>query len=429
MQEDFLHHVWKYQKFTTSDDLKTNQGENLNIISIGRHNQHQSGPDFFNAKIKIGQHIWAGNVEIHLKSSDWYAHKHENDAAYDNVILHVVWKDDVEIFRSNNSIIPSLSLKDLILPEVYQRYTELLSVKRESINCENRFPDFDDFVLQNWFERLYIERLETKSNLILTLLKNNQNNWEAVLFKLLAKNFGLNVNGSAFLEMAQSMDYKIIAKHHQNIQDLEALLLGQSHLLDIETEEAYILELQERYGFLKHKYELKPALEKPQFFRLRPDNFPTLRLAELASVYHNHPQLFQQIIKAKTKQEIYEIFDIRLPDFWKTHFSLTKKSKAKTKRLSQNFIDLLIINTLIPIKFCYKKQMGEDNSDQHIFELIESLKAESNRKVNVFENLRPKTNQNALHSQALLQLKTNYCDKNYCLKCHLGKRILNKNLV
>ena len=293
----------------------------------------------------------------------------------------------------------------MILPEVYQRYTELLSVKRKSINCENRFANFDDFILQNWFERLYIERLESKSQLILKLLKNNQNNWEAVLFKLLAKNFGLNVNGSAFLEMAESIDYKIIAKHHEKTEDLEALLLGQSHLLDIESEEAYILDLQKRYGFLKHKYQLKPALEQPQFFRLRPDNFPTLRLAELASVYHKNPQLFQQIIKTNHKKDIYKIFDIQLSEFWKTHYSLTKQSKAKTKRLSQNFIDLLIINTLIPIKFCYQKQVNHEVSDEEIFELIESIKAEKNRKVNVFENLRPKTNQNALHSQALLQLE------------------------
>lgn len=428
MQEDFLHHVWKYQKFKSSEALKTNQGENLQILSVGRHNQHQSGPDFFNAQVKIGQQTWAGNVEIHIKSSHWYAHQHENDSAYDNVILHVVWEDDVEIFRSDDSIIPSFALKDLTQPEVHQRYIELLSVKRKSINCENRFANFDDFVLQNWFERLYIERLESKSQLILKLLKNNQNDWEAVLFKLLAKNFGLNVNGSAFLEMAETLDYKIIAKHHQNVEDIEALLLGQSQLLEIDSEDNYIIDLQQRYAFLKHKYQLSPPLERPQFFRLRPDNFPTLRLAELASVYHKNPQLFQQVIKTNSKKDIYKIFEIQLSVFWKTHYSLTKQSKAKTKRLSQNFLDLLIINTLIPIKFCYQKQVKHEVSNEQIFELIESITGEKNRKVDIFEKLRPKTNQNALHSQALLQLKTQYCDKNYCLKCHLGKRILNHSI-
>lgn len=428
MQEDFLHHVWQYQKFQHQETLKTNQGENLQILSIGQHNQHQSGPDFFNAKIKIDNQIWAGNIEIHLKSSDWYAHQHENDSAYDNVILHVVWEDDVEIYRNDNTIIPSLSLKGKVNSEVYKRYEQLLKVKPQQINCEKNFANFDDFVIQNWLERVFIERLERKSELILKLLNHSQNNWEAVLFQLLAKNFGLNVNGSAFLEMSKTIPYKIIVKHHHNIEDLEALLLGQSSLLGIETEDQYLKKLQERYQYLKHKYQLLPAKEQPRFFRLRPDNFPTLRLAELAAVYHQQPQLFQKLIKAQSKKEIYKIFEVQLPEFWKTHYSLTKESKPKRKQLSQKFIDLLIINTIIPIKFCFQKEMKTSSSYDTLFELMSSLKPEQNRKVNVFENLRPKTNQNALYSQALLQLKTEYCDKNYCLKCHLGKRILNQSI-
>ncbi len=428
MQEDFLHHIWQYQKFQHKETLKTNQGETLQILSVGQHNQHQSGPDFFNAKIKIANQIWAGNIEIHLKSSDWYAHQHENDSAYDNVILHVVWSDDVEIYRADNSIIPSLSLKNKVDTEVFQRYEQLLKVKPQQINCEKSFARFDDFVLQNWLERLFIERLESKSNLILKLLNQSQNNWEAVLFQLLSKNFGLNVNGSAFLEMSKTIPYKVIAKHHQNVEDLEALILGQSCLLEIDTEEHYIKNLQERYQYLKYKYQLQPAKERPKFFRLRPDNFPSLRLAEFAAVYHQQPQLFQNLISAKSKNEIYKIFEIKLTEFWKTHYSLTKQSKPKTKRLSQNFIDLLIINTLIPLKFCHQKQTANELSNDELFELISSLKPERNRKVDVFEDLRPKTNQNALHSQALLQLKTEYCDKNYCLKCHLGKRILNQSI-
>lgn len=428
MQEDFLHHVWQYQKFQHQETLKTNQGENLQILSIGQHNQHQSGPDFFNAKIKIDNQIWAGNIEIHLKSSDWYAHQHENDSAYDNVILHVVWEDDVEIYRNDNTIIPSLSLKGKVNSEVYKRYEQLLKVKPQQINCEKNFANFDDFVIQNWLERVFIERLERKSELILKLLNHSQNNWEAVLFQLLAKNFGLNVNGSAFLEMSKTIPYKIIVKHHHNIEDLEALLLGQSSLLGIETVDQYLKKLQERYQYLKHKYQLLPAKEQPRFFRLRPDNFPTLRLAELAAVYHQQPQLFQKLIKAQSKKEIYKIFEVQLPEFWKTHYSLTKESKPKRKQLSQKFIDLLIINTIIPIKFCFQKEMKTSSSYDTLFELMSSLKPEQNRKVNVFENLRPKTNQNALYSQALLQLKTEYCDKNYCLKCHLGKRILNQSI-
>ncbi|MBS3737962.1 DUF2851 family protein [Mesohalobacter halotolerans] len=428
MQEDFLHHVWQYQKFKSSHELKTNQGENLQILSVGQHNQNQSGPDFFNAKIKIGTQTWAGNVEIHLKSSDWYAHQHENDPAYDNVILHVIWDDDIEIYRKDNSIIPSLSLKDIVNSDVFDRYEQLLKIKPQQINCEKNFANFDDFILQNWLERVYVERLERKSELILKLLHQNQNNWEAVLFQLLCKNFGLNVNGSAFLELSKTIPYIVIAKHYQKIEDLEALLLGQSSLLSIETETQYIKTLQQRYQYLKHKYQLRPAKEKPQFFRLRPDNFPSLRLAELAAVYHRQPQLFQNLIATQDKNEIYKLFDIELPEFWKTHYSLTKKSKPKPKRLSQNFINLLIINTIVPLKFCYQKQTKNQLNYDNLFNLISDLKSEHNSKVEVFENLRPNTNQNAMYSQALLQLKTEYCDKNYCLKCHLGKRILNQSV-
>lgn len=428
MQEDFLHHIWQYQKFQHREALKTNQDEKLQILSVGQHNKNQSGPDFFNAKVKIDTQVWAGNVEIHIKSSDWYAHNHENDSAYDNVILHVVWEDDVEIYRSDNSIIPSISLKDKVNSEVFKRYNQLLKVKPQQINCENNFADFDDFILQNWLERLFVERLENKSNLILNLLSQSQNNWEAVLFKLLSKNFGLNINGSAFLEMANTIPYKVIAKHHDNNLDIEAVFLGQSHLLKIESEEHYVKRLQERHHYLKHKYQLQAAREKPKFFRLRPDNFPSLRLAELAALYHQHPQLFQNLIKAQSKKEIYELFEVNLPKFWETHYSLSKISKLKNKRLSKSFIDLLIINTIIPIRFCYYKQTKDEFSESELFNLINSLKPEHNRKVDVFESLRPKTNQNALHSQALLQLKTQYCDKNYCLKCHLGKRILNQSV-
>lgn len=427
MQEDFLHHVWKYQKFKAQEVLLTNQGESLDIIQVGLHNQQQSGPDFFNAKVKIDQQVWAGNVEIHLKSSDWYAHKHEEDEAYDNVILHVVWEDDVEVFRRNNQIIPSLSLKNVVSLETFENYKSLIGIPSKQINCEQHFSKFDDFILSHWFERLYIERLEDKSALILKLLNDSKNNWEEVLFKLLAKNFGLNRNGEALLQMAEHLTYKIISKHHNSLKDVEALFLGISNLLDIESEDHYILHLKNRYQYLKHKYELKSSLMKPQFFRLRPDNFPSLRLAQLACVYHKKPQLFQHILRLKTKNDVYALFDIQLSEFWNTHYSLTKVSKPKTKKLSQSFIDLLIINTILPIKFCYEKQQSVPDFDS-LLEIISSLKPEQNRKVKVFEDIRPKTNTSALESQALLQLKTQYCDKNYCLQCHLGQKLINGSI-
>jgi len=426
MHEDFLHHVWKYQKFNKRLHLKTQQGERLEIIKTGRHNTSSSGPDFTNARLKIGNQLWAGNVEIHLKSSDWYAHRHEEDANYDSVILHVVWEEDVEIYRNNQALIPCLELKARIDAQTKVNYDALIGRVSKSINCEKSFDQFDDFTLNNWFDRLYVERLEHKTKIISEILEQNNSDWEDALFKLLSRNFGLNKNGEAFLDVAHKIGHKLILKHHHAVEEVESLLLGTAGLLPVETENNYTRKLKSNYAFLSHKYNIKPSGFKPDFFRLRPDNFPTIRLAQLAKVYHQTPQLFQAIIRAKTKNEIYTLFQVELGEFWNTRFSLTKTSKYKKKSMSPSFIDLLIINTIIPVKFYYENQKG-DVDFEALFEVMKALKPEKNAKINAFETLRPKTNTSAFNSQALLQLKTNYCDKNYCLKCHLGQKLINQS--
>jgi len=427
MHEDFLHHLWKYQKYNSDSELKTNQGESLSIIEIGRHNQENSGPDFFNAKVKIDGQVWAGNIEIHVKSSDWYAHNHQEDSAYDNVILHVVWEDDVEVFRRDNEIIPSFSLEKYVAHGTLENYKSLIGIPSKHINCEKHFSSFDDFTISNWLERMYIERLEHKSNLIVDLLNESQNNWEDILFKLLCKNFGLNKNGEVFLSLANQIPFKVIHKHHHSIKELESLLLGVSGLLNIKSEEKYINDLKNEYEYLKHKYKLKESLLKPQFFRLRPDNFPSLRLAQLASVYHKKPNLFQDIINIDSTEGFYKLFNVKLHGFWDIHYSLSKISNSKVKRLSKSFIDLLIINTILPLKLCYQKQRSALDFE-NLLNIISGIKAEKNSKIDIFESIRPNTNKTALESQALLELKTNYCDKNYCLKCNLGKKLVNSSL-
>jgi len=427
MHEDFLHHVWKYQRFRKQPELKTQQQEELQIIATGRHNSSLSGPDFLNAKLKIGNQIWAGNVEIHLQASDWYAHRHEVDPAYDSVILHVVWEEDVEIYRNEQELIPCLELKQRVDQQTKLNYDALLSKVPKIINCEKSINQFDDFTLNNWFDRLYIERLEEKTKIIAEFLEENQSHWEDALFKLLCKNFGLNKNGEAFLDIARKLGYKTVLKHQHALEDLESLLLGTAGLLDVKTEDTYLTTLKSTYDYLSHKYKLKTSKFKPDFFRLRPDNFPSLRLAQLAKVYHNTPQLFQAVIRAKTKEEIYQLFRVELDAFWDTHYSLTKTSPSKKKKVSTTFIDLLIINTIIPIKFYYENQKG-DVDYEALFAIMKALKPEKNSKVNVFENLRPGTNTSAFNSQALLHLKTKYCDKNYCLKCHLGQKLINQSV-
>lgn len=423
MQEDFLHYIWRFKKFDFGN-VKTVSNLPVTIISAGTPNLN-SGPDFFNAKMDIGGQLWAGNVEIHLKSSDWYVHKHETDPNYDNVILHVVWKDDVEIFRKDNSSIPTLELKDLVSEVTLQNYRNLLIAPNDKwINCERDFHKFDDFEMNNWLERMYFERLQDKSEIILELLGTSGNNWEEVLFKLLARNFGLNVNGGAFLNMAQSIDFKIIQKNRNSQLALEALLLGQAGLLHDRIEDIQYRKFQNEYKFLKQKFSLKNEyVERAKFFRLRPDNFPNIRLSQLASLYHNLPHLFSKIINAKEKSELYEIFEVEASDYWKTHYSFDKPHPSKRKFLTKNFKDLLIINTLIPLKFCYSKKTGV-GAREDILELMEEITSEKNGVTAKFNKLRKNTSVNALQSQALLHLKSQYCDKNRCLACNFGTKLI-----
>ncbi|OEJ98968.1 hypothetical protein A8C32_07230 [Flavivirga aquatica] len=423
MQEDFLHYIWKHKKFQINN-LKTVLGKSIIITNGGQHNLN-SGPDFFNAKLRLGEQLWAGNVEIHIKSSDWFLHNHEQDRAYDNVILHVVWEHDTDVFRKDNTSIPTLQLKDFIDISVINNYEKLFSKQSKWINCENNFASIDNFVLNNWKERLYFERLERKSKTIEALLKESKNDWEAVLFKMLAKNFGLKVNGESFFSIAQSLDFSIIRKTQPNQQTLEALLLGQAGQLEDDLQTPYYLNLVKDYKFLKQKFNLENNQVAPvQFFRLRPPNFPTIRLSQLASLYHKYQNLFSKVIEINELKGFYDLFKVSTSKFWETHYTFQKESKALNKTLTKPFVELILINTILPIKFCYAKQKGEI-IDDNIIKIASIIDSEKNNIIKAFNNLK-KCSSSALDSQALIQLKTAYCDKNKCLKCAIGNSFLNK---
>ena len=423
MQEDFLHYLWKHKKISTTD-LKTTKGEKVTIANVGEHN-HNAGPDFFNAQLKIGEQLWAGNLEIHIKSSDWYLHNHETDSNYDNVIIHLVWEHDTEIFRKDNTQIPTLELKNYVTPEALHNYQKLFSNAQKWINCESYFASIPEFAMSNWLERLYFERLERKANDINIVLEQSTNNWEAVLFKMLAKNFGLKVNGQAFASIASSFDFLIIRKQQSKLLSLEALLFGQAELLQDDCQEPYFIALEKEYQFLKQKFTLSSQNVTPlQFFRLRPPNFPTIRLSQLANMYHLHQNVFSKVIETKTLEDFYKLFSVETSVFWETHYTFSKVSKPLKKRLTKPFIDLLLINTIIPIKFSYAKQLGKP-IDNEIIQLLEQITSEKNSIVNKFNSLK-KISKSALDSQALIQLKTEYCDKNRCLQCAIGNQLLNK---
>ena len=423
MREDVLHHIWKFRSSNFLNCLTT-QSKNLSIISVGQHNTTQSGPDFFNAKLEIEGQLWAGNVEIHIQSSHWYAHKHEQDAAYDNVILHVVWSHDAEVFRKDGSVIPTLELEPLVSKEFITKTQDLLRKDTSKwIPCEKEFPSFDDFTMRRWLERLYLERLEDKAILVHKLLNESQNDWEAVLFQLLLKNFGLNVNGEYFLDVAVNIPFNVIRKVKSSKLALEALLFGQANLIEADTENAYAKSLYKEYSYLAHKFKLKRSSSaKPQFFRLRPPNFPTIRLSQIVSLYHKHDNLIAEILKAEDFNDYKKIFEVSVTEYWKTHHSFDTSHSLRQKGLSKKFIDLVIINTVAPLLFVYNQKLGK--SVEHVLNLMSFLPPENNTIVKTFNEMRKNVGSNAMDTQALLQLKQNYCDKLQCLNCELGLKIV-----
>ena len=423
MREDFLHYLWKFKKFQTTD-LRTDEGQQIEILKLGQHN-HLSGPDFFNARLKIADQLWAGNVEIHIKSSDWFLHQHETDPAYDNVILHVVWEHDVPVFRKSNTSIPTLILKDYANKDLLNNYYVLFQGRSKWINCDRGFQSTDDFILKNWLERLFIERLEQKAETIRTLLQKSQNEWEAVLFKMLTRSFGSKINADAFLSLADSIPYSVVRKTRSNLIQLEALFFGQAGLLNEASQTSYHQNLKTEYAFLQKKFKLINQQVLPmQFFRLRPPNFPTIRLSQLAHLVHRQPHLFSDILGAGTKDRFYEVLHAETTKFWKSHYTFHAESKSSKKILTKGFIDLLLINTILPLKFCYSRCQGESNEEQ-LLEFAKSLAPESNHIISGFKNLNFKAD-SAFESQALIQLKTSYCDQHRCLQCAVGNALLSQ---
>jgi len=423
MKEDFLHYIWKFKKFD-SLNLKTVQGELITILKTGDYLE-LAGPDFFNAHIEIGSQKWAGNVEIHLKSSDWYLHNHEKDPAYKNVILHVVWENDTAIFRENNTEIPVLVLKDYVSKEIIENYKALVSAKTW-IFCEKQLKNIDRFVFKNWQERLFFERLERKSKFITQLLEENNQDWEAVLFCLLAKNFGLNSNGNSFLQISMAIPFSVIRKESFEIENLEALLFGAAGLLEVEKEDVYFKDLKFRYFYLLHKYQIEKTYTEPlQFFKLRPDNFPTIRLSQLAALYHKYQNLFSKIIDLKSVDAVYRLLSVSASSYWQNHYQFDKESQRKSKTLSKSFIDLLIINTIIPLQFTYSNIMGESISED-LIDFMNEVTSEKNVIMDKFNSFGIKS-KTAFESQTLLELKNEYCERKACLKCAIGLELLKNN--
>jgi Protein of unknown function (DUF2851) len=416
MTERLLQYIWQFQYFNRTG-LITEEGEELQIIKPGSFNTNQ-GPDFTDAKIKINETVWAGSIEIHISTSDWKNHKHSGDKNYKNVILHVVWQHNTNLNLPCSTFVLQHKVPKLLLG----RYDELMNADN-FIPCKNHLQQINILTWQSWKERLLIERLEKRTQLIFNHLQKNNNHWEETFWWLLAKNFGIKLNSTAFERIAQSVSIGILAKHKDQIHQLEALLFGQAGLLDAVFTEDYPILLQKEYQFLKKKYNLQRVEGPLIFLRMRPSNFPTVRLAQLAMLVHKSLHLFSKIKEAADLKSIKQLLNITANDYWHYHYVFDETSAFKKKKLGEQMIDNVLINTIVPILFAYGHYHNENSYKDKALQWLEDIKAEQNSISKGFAAL-PVQNKNAFDSQALIQLKNEYCNKKRCLDCSVGNKLL-----
>lgn len=389
----------------------------MQIVHPGTLNSNQ-GPDFTDAKIKIGNTTWAGSIELHINSSHWKNHKHSGDKHYKNVILHVVWQKDSELDLPFSTFV----LHDKVPKLLLSRYDELMNAG-SFIPCEKSIHLINELTWQNWKERVLVERLQTKTEIILNYLQQNNNHWEETLWWLLAKNFGIKVNSIAFEKMAQSISINILAKHKEQIHQMEALLFGQAGLLERDFTEDYPKLLQREYRFLQKKYNLKKIEASLIFLRMRPSNFPTVRLAQLAMLVHTSLHLFSKIKESKDVKTIMQLLDVTANDYWHYHYMIDEPSAFKKKKLGGQMIDNILINTVVPILFAFGHYHSEESFKEKALLWLEQIKAEKNAITKGFTSLQIE-NKTAFDSQALIQLKNEYCNKKCCLDCSVGNKLI-----
>lgn len=421
MTEEFLHHIWKFKLFNLLD-LKTTTGEPVEILKTGTHN-FDAGPDFFNAKLKIGTTVWAGNVEIHINAVDWKKHLHQNDKAYNNIILHVVYNADESIRRASGEAIPTIELKDRIEKKIYQNYLNFKSSK-DWIPCEKQLESVPKLIVNSMIDKLLLERLERKSAAISESLNLNKNNWEETFYQQLSRNFGFKTNSEPFELLAKSIPSIVLAKHKSSLLQIEALLFGQAGLLNEHLEDKYLQALQNEYVFLKHKFKLDSIdAHLWKFLRLRPVNFPTIRIAQFANLIFNSSHLFSKIIETEKLPALKKLMNVDVSEYWHAHYVFDKVSKLKTKRLGEDAVNNIIINTIVPFLFVYGRQKNEEKYVERALHFLEQTAGENNSIIKKWDSLQLPV-KTAYSTQALLQLKNNYCSAKKCLSCSIGNYLL-----
>lgn len=419
MQERLLHTVWQYCLYNPAV-LQTAAGEPITIMHPGRYNK-DAGPDFLEAKIKVGDTILAGHVEMHIRSSDWLKHGHQNDKAYGNVILHVVYEHDLQDVTPH---VPVLVIANGISKDILAKY-EYLAYSKQSLPCAGKLNEVKDIIKYSWQTRLLAERWEEKLGTWQELLHKSAGDWSSLLYWRLAANFGFKVNADAFLALAQSIPLNVLGKHRENLLQVEALLFGQAGMLDEEFKDVYPNALKTEYNFLRKKYKLKPIpAHSWKFLRMRPANFPTIRIAQFAMLVHQSVHLFATIIEKSTVKEIAPLFDVQASDYWTTHYQFDEPAeKEQKKKLGTSSVQNIIINTIAPIKFLYAAKQSTDEEQERSLKLLDELPAEKNHILDIWHE-HQWAPLNASQSQAQIQLYNNYCSKKRCMDCAVGLSIL-----
>lgn len=425
MTEEFLHYIWQFRLYGTG--LSLSSGEKVEVLQPGIHNT-DSGPDFFNARIQIGATTWAGNVEIHLRSSEWYRHKHQNDKSYDNIILHVVWHYDQPVYRAGGELIPTLELSGLIDEKAWNKYLYFMASRRW-IPCESMIQGVDEFIRTAWLERLLVERLQRKSLQVEDILTASSHDYNETFYRLLARSMGFKLNNEAFGLLADNLPYSFLLKHTGDLFQLEAMIFGQAGLLEGEFSDEYPIRLKNEYQFLQKKFSLKPLDEKIwRFARLHPGNFPTLRLAQFAGIINKSQGMLSKIIEAGNCETYVQLFSAEASEYWNTHYLFDKVTPARRKTLGIDSIYLLIINLVSPMLFVFGKHKGSERLMAKPVEILADIQGESNSIIKKWNELGFNV-MSAAQSQALIELKTQYCNLKKCLSCSIGNAMLRNNSI
>ena len=420
MKEIFLSYIWENRLL--SSGLSTTDGQEIEVMYPGIKNTN-AGPDFLNARIRIGDAVWAGNVELHVNASDWYSHRHNTDKGYDNVILHVVYQADKATFTTVGHSIPTVQLKGFFDENLLLRYRSFIDSKTW-IACQKSVTRVQRFTWLSWLDRMIVERLEFKVEEVLHVFEQTGNDWEETLYRRMMSNFGFKVNDEPFLRLGRMLPFQLLLRHSNQVFQLEALLFGVAGFLQQPFSDEYPLKLKKEFDFLQKKYELSQMNpEQWRFMRMRPSNFPTIRIAQMAALINKSQRVFSRITEANSIEEIKALFDVYASEYWDNHFQFERYTAGNRKHLGQDAVDLILINTIVQVLFAYGIYHTNETYKDKALMILETLDAENNEIIRKFSALGVNST-HALQSQALLHLRKNYCNPKRCLECRIGQLLI-----